>query len=97
MTLAYGSVRAFGATRVMLNKICTMTAKSAPPSRYARRGTAYPPCTPAAHCVRAGRGVIRQLAELKYQDPTRMLRPDASVRTGRVTATVAFWLLAIPT
>jgi len=37
----------------MLNKIYTMTAKSAP----------YPPCT-----------VIRQLAELKYQDPARCCR-----------------------
>jgi hypothetical protein len=45
----------------MLNKICTWTAKSAPPSRSARRGTAYPPCTVTA-------------LWLKFQDRDRMLR-----------------------
>jgi len=39
-----------------------MTAKSAP----------YPPCTPAAHYARAGRGVTAFW--LKYHDPARMLR-----------------------
>ena len=49
----------------MLNKICTMTAKSAP----------YPPCTPAALrrlADRAGRGVTAY--RLKYRDRDRMLR-----------------------
>ena len=42
-----GSETICTATRVMLNNICAMTAKSAP----------YPPCNPAAHYARAGRGV----------------------------------------
>jgi hypothetical protein len=42
-----GSDQICTATLVMLTKLCTWTAKSAP----------YPPCTPAAHPVRAGRGV----------------------------------------
>jgi hypothetical protein len=46
----------------MLNKLCTMTAKSTP----------YPPCTPAAHYARAGRGVT--VIWLKYQDPARCCR-----------------------
>jgi hypothetical protein len=46
----------------MLNQLCTWMAKSAP----------YPPCTPAAHYARAGRGVTAFW--LKYQDPARMLR-----------------------
>ena len=41
------SIRTCTATPVMLNKLCTWTAKSEP----------YLPCTPAAHCVHAGRGV----------------------------------------
>jgi hypothetical protein len=49
------------ATRVMLNQVCTWTAKSALPSHYARRDTAYPPCT----------GTIFWL---KNQDSCRMLR-----------------------
>jgi hypothetical protein len=32
----------------------------------------YPPCTPAAHYARAGRGVIAY--RLKYLDPAQMLR-----------------------
>jgi hypothetical protein len=56
----------------MLTKLSTWMVKSAPPSRSARRGTAYPPCTPAAHCARAGRGVTAFW--LKYQDPARCLR-----------------------
>jgi len=56
----------------MINQLCAWTAKLAPPSRFARRGTAYPPCTPAAPFVRAGRGVTAY--RLKYQDPDRMLR-----------------------
>jgi hypothetical protein len=49
------------ATRVMLTKFCTWTAKSALPSHYARRDTAYPPCTVTT-------------SRLKYQDSARMLR-----------------------
>jgi hypothetical protein len=66
------TLKTWTATAPVFNITCTMTAKSAPPSRYARRGTAYPPCTPAAHCVRAGRGVIALW--LKYQYLDRMLR-----------------------
>jgi hypothetical protein len=40
--------------------------------RFAPAGQAPPPCTPAAHSVRAGRGVTAYW--LKYQDPARMLR-----------------------
>ncbi len=68
-----------GATRVMLIKICTRTAKSAPPIFGAGHGipsltdcAGRQACTPAAHYVRAGRGVTAFW--LKYQDPARMLR-----------------------
>jgi len=40
--------------------------------RFAPAGQAPPPCTPAAHCARAGRGVTAFW--LKYQDRDRVLR-----------------------
>jgi hypothetical protein len=50
------------ATRLMLNLICTRTAKTTP----------YSPRTPATRFARAGRGVTAYW--LKYHDSGRMLR-----------------------
>ena len=88
-----------GATRVMFNKICTMTAKSAPPSPLSSVGAGIPslgrrslgegvPCTPAAHYARAGRGVTAFW--LKYQVPIAI---GTARLLHRVTATAAGRLL----
>jgi len=56
-----------------LNQLCTATAPE-PIKNFTMmaKTTPYPPCTPAAHYARAGRGVIAFW--LKYLDPARMLR-----------------------